>query len=105
MNFQELKNNSGDATLIDYTYKNQEICIKLELFSGELASFKANTSQVIVNNHELKVCYIDTLRLSSILLQENGFYIPNKDFGKFMQEIKQNLHLGYGLKEKLSFFW
>lgn len=110
MTFQELQKDSGEARLISYCFENQQICVKLKLYSEKVVTFKATTSLVVANHTDLelkkdlsRLCFVHLVRFSDVLLHEKGYYVPNPNFGKFMQEINQNLHLGYGLKHDFHF--
>ncbi|MFD1141139.1 hypothetical protein ACFQ4C_08470 [Larkinella insperata] len=50
------------------------------------------------NNNAFRTCYVEIVELKHSLAVTNGFYVPAKEFGSFMQEKRKNLNLAYGLK-------
>ncbi len=95
---------SGDSILQEYKYENGFLSLKLEYDEDEMeVNFRIKTDFVkcnVKNDKKLisHTCRIEIIDVSKKLNTKNGIYVANADFGKFMNEIRNGLHLVYGKK-------
>jgi len=104
-NLDDIIGHSGDSIFRGYLYSEGVLILDLELAelnreiklrikTGDM-SFDNRHSNDSIDIH--KTCRIE-MRALDILSQENGVYIPPKNFGKLMHESRLNYQLAYGKK-------
>ena len=95
---------SGDSTLLDYSYKNNVLSVRLEFSEvDKIVIIDIPTNEMSIQTPKkfdivFLNCFIELNPLTDLLGTENGVYIPANDFGKMMKETRLNLNLAYGLK-------
>jgi len=96
---------SGDSTLLAWQYQNDQLMLTLELYDIDAtvsifikSKWLAINVPIQPNDDIFRTCYIEIVELRHLLAETNGFYVPAKEFGPFMQETRKNLNLAYGLK-------
>lgn len=106
INLQQLINKSGDSKLLNYEYQSGILKFTLEMdeldcdITIEIITNTLKTEPIKGENKILQTCRLELTDLATVLQAENNVFVPHKDFGRFMQEIKSNVYLGYGYKTK-----
>ncbi|GAB3322974.1 hypothetical protein GCM10027299_18810 [Larkinella ripae] len=105
MTVEDLVRLSGDSILTAWQYVADQLILTLELSETDAAvsiAIRSKWLAVDVPNHPsgdaFRTCYVEIAELKESLAETNGFYVPAKEFGLFMQEKRKNLNLAYGLK-------
>lgn len=97
--------NSGDATLLEFTYTYNSLCFKLRLFEHKgVCQVKINTDLFVFNvippsqSRGYGTCFFRIEKIAENIQSQNGFYIPDITFPKVMEARRMNWTLAYGLK-------
>jgi hypothetical protein len=104
MRFEDLVARSGDSQLINYNFSKEILTIHLEIeeldgsYLISILTEIVRGEQLTFNNDVLRTCRLELIELSKVLSVKNNFYIPNSNFGKIMQEVRNGLFLAYGRK-------
>jgi hypothetical protein len=95
--------NSQESYLLDYSYKDGILNLIIETEDIETMVIKLPSELLYLNipidkDRALRTFNIETILLQEVLAVENGRFVPSKDFGNYMSEIRKNYNLAYGLK-------
>lgn len=101
MTLKELLSNSGDSNLLSFQFNNGVAQIEFELDElDETVQLSIKSESIFFKKETLNVCHLKLVKLSDLLQQNNGMYIPCSDFGQMMNETRERLNLAYGKKIK-----
>ncbi|KQS46336.1 hypothetical protein ASG38_11015 [Flavobacterium sp. Leaf359] len=106
IDLEYLTQNSGDAILQEYSYSEENLIIVLTLdeieqdikltIKTEAVSF--DIFPLEKKHTPFRTCRIKIENLSDVLATEKGYYTPNSNFEKLMDETRKNYNLAYGKK-------
>jgi hypothetical protein len=108
MNLNEFIKTSSESELLSFNFSEQGVSISL--FHDSLNknfNIKINTNNVFSNLTSLRqtTCYLEISLIEKYLEVKNGVFMPNQNFGIYMDEIRHGFHIAYGLRSsKYKFF-
>ena len=111
MNIFEISEQSGDSTLSKCVYSSGVLTLHLELDElDSVLSLQVKTQKIeCMNIDELSAiernCRVALIRISDTLETENGYYIAEKSFSRFMKSCKHGFNLAYGMKSNADAFF
>lgn len=104
VNIDEIVERSGDSVLCDCTFSNGVLTLHLEMEElDSILLLRVQTKKMdCMNINKLsdieKNCRIELVRVSDKLEVENGYYVAEKSFSRFMKSCKNGFNLAYGMK-------
>ena len=102
MNLFEFASNSGDSTLVSLLFNGTEAEVMLDhsgLEKKVLIRIKTNLIYSSIRaNETVRACFVSVSNLHDFLDSKNGVFVPSDSFGTFMDEVREGLHLAYGLR-------
>ena len=101
MTLEDIIQNSAESELLSVEIVVKQIVFKIyhdgmdRMLSLKLPyiSFYSTFS-----NQAPEVCFMNIEKIASKLTVKNGVYVAAEDFPTFMSEVRQGLHLAYGLR-------
>lgn len=114
LTFTQLIAHSGDSKLLWYVFQDGQLRLELEVDEFDaVVKVTIRTPLMRVNQlyepdsrveRVLRTCKLELLELTSLLQTQNGYYIPAKEFGQMMKEVRSGAGLAYGESmEKIRF--
>ncbi len=104
LDLSELAATSGDSTLVSMLFDGREAVVEMDHAELEKrVRIRIETNLVYTNlssDHQGKTCLVLISSLKDVLHSKNGVFVPAEDFGTFMKEVKEGLHLAYGLRTR-----
>ncbi len=104
ISLEDLIAKSGDSLLLKCSYESGTLFLVTEndeFDSDVLIQIKTDSVKFNLkteNNALTRTCRLEITDLAKVLAVKNGFYVSATDFGKFMTETRNGLHLAYGKK-------
>lgn len=103
LNLREFIETSGDSTLVSMSFDGQEATLVLDHGrADQRVSLRIKTSLIfstLSSTDSTRVCFASIRRLDELLQIQHGVYVPSGDLPGFMDEVRDGLHLAYGLRK------
>jgi len=105
MNIESFFIKCQEPTLIKFNYELGVAQFTIQLYENDEKIIIKSKTKRIYSNFTQESCNNVAVftpfkeELSGLLCVENGVYVPNKNFFKFMEEVRHNLNLAYGLRK------
>ncbi len=101
---QELIEKSEEAVLTDYEYRAGVLVVKLCMreLDHQVVTIHVKTDilrAMVPDNPDIpsRTCHLEMTELDTLLIQdERGIYVPHRDFGTLMKQVKGGFFLAYG---------
>jgi hypothetical protein len=106
LNVFDLIPRSGDSEILDYSYSNGFLNLRLEVDDLDcIVGLEIKTNIIFCNlgcldKANINVCYIDVSLLKENVDVNNGHYVSPGGFVESMKSSRNCYNLAYGLKEK-----
>ncbi|MCB9589840.1 MAG: hypothetical protein H6718_30780 [Polyangiaceae bacterium] len=92
---------SGDSKLRSVTFDGSLLTLHLENFDDEHILIQTKVSALISDRSECRVCHLGWDDLSELDTQ-HGIWVPPRDFGKLMQQVRKGRQLAFGRRRSPS---
>ena len=97
----ELVEASGDAYLLDYSFRDNLLDLHLKFFELDDVRILVRTDTVSIPRYvpdalRLWVCYLNLIKLEDVLNIQHGIYVPPQKFIEVKKQTRSGLSLAYG---------
>lgn len=109
MDILDLTKESAHSKLLNFIATQNEITLLLyhdNLEKNIEIKFPSDHFYTNFSPESEGICYLNCELISEVLSIKNGVYIPHENFVFFMNEVRQGLHILYGLRQsQYQFFF
>lgn len=102
MDISNLLKDSDDSKFLEFIATQNEV--RLSIYHDRLdkkieLKFPSTIYYTNFSQRSGGICYLTHNLISEVLNVDNGVYVPHQNFPTFMDEVRQGLHVLYGLRQ------